>query len=87
MKTLSITSLLFSPDGKELLVNLGGEQLYLFDVANYGESSRPLFKYNTFQTLLKDVELDDIASGESSKLKKYSKNWKKIFFFESFQIV
>uniref|UniRef100_T1IVI1 WD and tetratricopeptide repeats protein 1 n=1 Tax=Strigamia maritima TaxID=126957 RepID=T1IVI1_STRMM len=33
-RTLASTYLTFSPDGGELLVNLGGEQIYLFDV-NY----------------------------------------------------
>ena len=31
-RTLASTYLTFSPDGTELLVNLGGEQIYLFDV-------------------------------------------------------
>lgn len=31
-RTLASTYLTFSPDGAELLVNLGGEQIYLFDV-------------------------------------------------------
>ena len=31
-RTLASTYLTFGPDGSELLVNLGGEQIYLFDV-------------------------------------------------------
>lgn len=31
-RTLASTYLTFSPDGREILVNLGGEQIYLFDV-------------------------------------------------------
>jgi len=31
-RTLASTYVTFSPDGNELLVNLGGEQIYLFDV-------------------------------------------------------
>ena len=31
-RTLASTYLTFSPDGREMLVNLGGEQIYLFDV-------------------------------------------------------
>lgn len=31
-RTLASTYLTFSPDGRELLVNLGGEQVYIFDV-------------------------------------------------------
>lgn len=30
----AITYLTFSPDGTELLVNMGAEQIYLFDVNN-----------------------------------------------------
>lgn len=33
-RTLASTYLTFSPDGSELLVNLGGEQIYLFDINN-----------------------------------------------------
>ena len=31
-RTLASTYVTFGPDGNELLVNLGGEQIYLFDV-------------------------------------------------------
>ncbi len=31
-RTLASTFLTFSPDGSELLVNLGGEQIYLFNI-------------------------------------------------------
>lgn len=31
-RSLASTYLSFSPDGRELLVNLGGEQIYIFDV-------------------------------------------------------
>lgn len=31
-RTLASTFLTFGPDGSELLVNLGGEQIYMFDV-------------------------------------------------------
>lgn len=37
-RTLASTYLTFSPDGTELLVNLGGEQIYLF---NINQSQRP----------------------------------------------
>ena len=33
-RTLASTYVTYSPDGNELLVNLGGEQIYLFDVNN-----------------------------------------------------
>lgn len=31
-RTLASTYMTFGPDGKELLVNIGGEQIYLFDI-------------------------------------------------------
>jgi len=31
-RTLASTYVTFGPDGNELLVNLGGEQIYLFDI-------------------------------------------------------
>jgi WD and tetratricopeptide repeat-containing protein 1 len=31
-RSLASTFVTFSPDGKELLVNLGGEQIYLFPI-------------------------------------------------------
>ena len=37
-RTLASTYLTFSPDGQQLLVNLGGEQIYLFDV-NHGRQA------------------------------------------------
>lgn len=33
-RTLASTYMTFGPDGSELLVNIGGEQIYLFDVSN-----------------------------------------------------
>ena len=44
----------FSPSGKELLVNLGGEQVYLFDIYN-GRSPK------TFD--MKDYGLPEPANG------------------------
>ncbi|XP_064627626.1 WD and tetratricopeptide repeats protein 1-like [Lineus longissimus] len=41
-RTLASTYLTFSPEGNELLVNLGGEQIYLFDV----NKSRKAIKLN-----------------------------------------
>ena len=58
MKTLSITCLTFSPDGRELLVNLGGEQIYLFDVNNDGKSVTK-FKYDSFRESLKNVDYEN----------------------------
>lgn len=33
-RSLALTFVTFSPDGTELLANLGGEQIYLFDVTS-----------------------------------------------------
>ena len=58
LKTLAITFIQFSPDGNELLVNLGGEQLYSF---NLKEDPNPAFsiKYDAYRELLaKQPELD-----------------------------
>lgn len=52
MKTLSVTYLTFSPDGKELLVNLGGEQLYLYDLN--GKNPMSCIKYDLYKQLLTD---------------------------------
>jgi WD and tetratricopeptide repeat-containing protein 1 len=41
-RTLASTYLTFSPEGSELLVNLGGEQIYLFDV----NKKRKAIKFN-----------------------------------------
>ena len=54
MKTLSVTHLTFSPVGNELLVNLGGEQLYLFDLARSTANSQ--FNFNSYKDLI-NVEL------------------------------
>lgn len=48
-RTLASTYLTFSATGAELLVNLGGEQIYLFDINN---RRRP----TTYQMLFKDME-------------------------------
>ena len=42
-RTLAATYLTFSPDGNELLVNLGGEQIYLFDI----NRKRSALKFDT----------------------------------------
>ncbi len=66
MKTLSVTFLTFSPDGKELLVNLGGEQLYLFDLD--GKNLEAKIKFNSYKEMFeqefKNLEADSIAQAE-----------------------
>jgi len=39
-RTLASTYVTFGPDGNELLVNLGGEQIYLFDVNRHQPPQR-----------------------------------------------
>lgn len=47
MKTLSITYLTYNRNGTELLANLSGEQIYLFDV----NKSYSTYKYNSILTM------------------------------------
>ena len=47
LRALAATYVTFSPDGTELLVNLGGEQIYLFDV----NSKRRMQKFETSMVL------------------------------------
>ncbi|XP_022295341.2 WD and tetratricopeptide repeats protein 1-like [Crassostrea virginica] len=39
-RSLASTYLTFSPDGRELLVNLGGEQIYIFDVNRHRKAEK-----------------------------------------------
>lgn len=60
MKTLSITFLTFNSLGNELLVNLGGEQLYLYDFVTYdAHSSYRMFKFDSYAEILKKENLTD----------------------------
>lgn len=45
--TLATTYLSFSPDGRELLVNLSGEHIYLYNVLHYQEALKYEFVENT----------------------------------------
>ena len=47
LRALAATYVTFSPDGTELLVNLGGEQIYLFDV----NQKRRMQKFDTTMVL------------------------------------
>jgi hypothetical protein len=51
MNYLSVTYLTYNQNGTELLVNLSGEQIYLFDVNNTFQ-----FKYDDYKTIFKDLE-------------------------------
>jgi hypothetical protein len=56
-KNISITYVTFSPNGDELLVNYGGEQLYLFDLI-LGANMVPTrqFKYDSYKQMLNEFE-------------------------------
>lgn len=63
LRPLAATYVTFSPDGTELLANLGGEQIYLFDVFN----AKPMLVNSFFfQQFLEnspcDIETDDVSS-------------------------
>jgi hypothetical protein len=63
LKTLSVTFITFSPDGKELLVNLGGEQLYTFDLMSNKNQN---IKYDSFRELFANFpDLEQTASSTS----------------------
>ena len=66
MKTLSVTSLLFSEAGNELLVNIGGEQLYLFDLAKQGQSPPVGLKYDSYRGMFSNLDADQIAMSRSN---------------------
>ncbi|XP_041352477.1 WD and tetratricopeptide repeats protein 1-like isoform X2 [Gigantopelta aegis] len=56
-RTLAATYLTFSPDGNELLVNLGGEQIYLFDI----NRKRNALKFDTSQFAKSSVPVKETA--------------------------
>lgn len=87
MKSLTCTFVTFSPNGQELLVNLGGEQLYLFNlnIANGSiykpansirfDSFRKLFKLNSNRMAFKSSSsLSKSASLSSNSLASSSEN-------------
>jgi len=49
MKHLALTYLTFNQNGTELLVNLSGEQIYLYDLSTLNASNP--YVYNKFETL------------------------------------
>ncbi|OAD59937.1 WD and tetratricopeptide repeats protein 1 [Eufriesea mexicana] len=61
-RSLTTTYLTFSADGNELLVNMGGEQIYLFDINN-PKRSKTCFGYST-NMYLGDFENDYMESNE-----------------------
>lgn len=63
MKTLSITFLSFNPSGTELLANLGGEQLYLFNL--FDDLSKPI-KYDAYKTLFDESDQIEISPASRS---------------------
>lgn len=65
MKTLSVTFLTFSPLGDQLLVNLGGEQLYLYDFITHDIESAPI-TYDSYRTMFKEEKIE--INREKSKV-------------------
>ncbi|KAG1683268.1 WD and tetratricopeptide repeats protein 1 [Nymphon striatum] len=64
-RSLASTYLTFSPDGSELLVNLGGEQIYLFNV---GESTYPkIFSTELFKKHTKNGTTNGFTSNGVAK--------------------
>jgi len=70
-RLLACTYTAFSPDGTELLVNLGGEQIYLFDFLD--NSSRKLIDTSWFNTFVNPCDVtsagcsdDVIGTGNST---------------------
>ncbi len=69
-RTLASTYLTFSPDGAELLVNLGGEQIYLFDV----NRSRKPQKFDIPMV----PQASKLVTGRCKKTKIWKWAWKKV---------
>lgn len=72
MKTLSITFLTFSPSGDQLLVNLGGEQLYLYDFIPHQsdeESSVRSFKFDSYRELFKSSPTSNVDDKDKTSEK------------------
>lgn len=67
MKTLSVTFVTFSPNGDELMVNLGGEQLYLFNIKNSSTNDFKL-RYDSYKELFKDsiLNLEDECNNNNN---------------------
>ncbi|CAF0923462.1 unnamed protein product [Brachionus calyciflorus] len=61
MKTLSITFISFSPNGKELLVNLGGEQLYLYDLDAHNNLCNQI-KFDSYKKLFDECDYTVVSS-------------------------
>ena len=69
MKTLSVTFIQFSPNGSELLVNLGGEQLYLFDMERPNVcTGNYKFKSDYYKTLFSEDLIEPVATSTKSSL-------------------
>lgn len=75
MKTLSITSLAFSALGDQLLVNLGGEQLYLYDFVTTSQEddssheSYQSFKLDSYKSIFGEEPNDEQLSPKAKKPK------------------
>lgn len=63
-----VTYLSFSPDGQEILANLGGEHAYIFDIMNPREAFRYSAKHMAHSTCNADVRSATAASCYDSHL-------------------
>lgn len=71
LKTLSITFITFSPEGNELMVNLGGEQLYSFDLKE-SRFNRNFLRFDSYKELFDQLDdmpdLSELGKQKKSKL-------------------
>ncbi|XP_034181101.2 WD and tetratricopeptide repeats 1 [Osmia lignaria lignaria] len=73
-RNLTTTYLTFSADGNELLVNMGGEQIYLFDINN-PKKSKTCFGYSS-NTYLRDCGKCSIEKDSENSIDYTKKNVK-----------
>lgn len=73
-RSLASTYLTFSPDGKELLVNLGGEQIYLFPLTENPKTDTKCFSIPE-PVISSKFHLLTFFINEKNKLKKCSESF------------
>lgn len=56
----TITHLTFSPDGTELLVNMGGEQIYLYDINGARPAVVSVSQHSHFQKPISNLNIPPI---------------------------
>jgi hypothetical protein len=74
-KNLAVTFIQFSPNGNELLVNLGGEQLYSFVLnEDYSRQGQFSLKHDAFREMLANAPTP--ACGEETSAEKFAEQQK-----------